>query len=219
MSSEVVKAVFLGVFLSVFFAVNLANAIKILFSSERWSKINREAFRGDRTRSIQLFLAAFGTLAFFTEAVTYCFCVFFGSCRLLKEWAIDVHTGLSICSEAIGFAFVIFGCAIFLWSVLERGRRVNLNRLVTWSAFRYVRHPSYVGYFLMFAGFVLLLRNPIALLPLVAVPGYVGLAVFEEQLLVEEFGDSYVKYQKRTGRFIPKLRSAHTDAYAAVQTS
>ncbi|MCK5022506.1 MAG: isoprenylcysteine carboxylmethyltransferase family protein, partial [Candidatus Pacebacteria bacterium] len=94
-----------------------------------------------------------------------------------------------------------------------------LNRLVTWGAFRYVRHPSYVGYFLMFAGFVLLLRNPMALLPLVAVPGYVGLAVFEEQLLVEEFGDSYVKYQKRTGRFIPKLRSVYADASAAVQAS
>jgi protein-S-isoprenylcysteine O-methyltransferase Ste14 len=67
----------------------------------------------------------------------------------------------------------------------------------------------------MFAGLVLLLRHPMAMLPLVAVLGYVGLAKFEEQMLIEEFGQPYIKYMGRTGRFIPRRRSLWTDVSEA----
>jgi protein-S-isoprenylcysteine O-methyltransferase Ste14 len=29
----------------------------------------------------------------------------------------------------------------------------------------------------------------------------------EEEMLIEKFGDEYREYMKRTGRFLPKLRS------------
>jgi protein-S-isoprenylcysteine O-methyltransferase Ste14 len=215
-SSEVVKAVFLGGFIAVFFTVNLANAIRVLLSSgQQSSRIDRETFRGDLARSIQLIAAGFGTVVYFAVIGVYCLSVFVGSLEFLSAWTIDVVPSLSICSDVMGASCISVGCFIFLWSILERGRQSNLNRLVTWGAFRYIRHPSYTGYFLMFAGLVLLLRHPTALLPLVVVPGYVGLATFEEQMLIEEFGELYTKYQGRTGRFIPKRRSAWTSVSIA----
>ncbi|UCD97166.1 MAG: isoprenylcysteine carboxylmethyltransferase family protein [Candidatus Bathyarchaeota archaeon] len=215
-SSEVVKAAFLGGFVSVFFIVNLVNASRILLSSgQRSSRIERETFKGNRVRSIQLTIAGFGTVTYFAVIVVYCISVFVGLFELLSAWTVDLHPTLSVCSDVVGATFIAVGCFIFLWSILERGRRSNLNKLVTWGAFRYIRHPSYAGYFLMFTGLVLLLRHPMALLPLVAIPGYVGLATFEEQMLIEEFGEPYLKYQRRTGRFLPKRRSPRTDVSEA----
>lgn len=78
--------------------------------------------------------------------------------------------------------------------------------LVTWGPFRYVRHPSYLGYFLMFFGLFFLLLNLVALVPLLAIPGYIRLTTYEEQLLIARFGNEYVEYQKTTGRFVPKMK-------------
>jgi len=58
----------------------------------------------------------------------------------------------------------------------------------------------------MFFGIFFLLQNLVALVPLIAIPGYVRLTTHEEQLLVARFGNAYVEYQKRTGRFLPKMR-------------
>ena len=80
------------------------------------------------------------------------------------------------------------------------------HKLVTSGPYRYVRHPSYLAYFIMFFGLFLLLLSLIALVPLIAIPGYARLTTHEEELLVKRFGDAYVKYHKRTGRFLPKVR-------------
>jgi protein-S-isoprenylcysteine O-methyltransferase Ste14 len=71
-----------------------------------------------------------------------------------------------------------------------------------------VRHPQYVGYFIVVAGFFLLLLNTIALAPLLSIPGEVRMATIEEEFLTRKFGGSYVNYQKVTGKFFPKIRRA-----------
>jgi len=58
------------------------------------------------------------------------------------------------------------------------------HRLVTWGPYRYVRHPSYSGYFLMFMGLALTVNNPLVLAPILAVAGYARLVDTEERLLV-----------------------------------
>ena len=57
----------------------------------------------------------------------------------------------------------------------------------------------------MFFGLLLMLLDPIALVPLIAIPGYIRLAAYEETLLIQEFGEAYIHYKRRTGRFIPRL--------------
>jgi len=69
-----------------------------------------------------------------------------------------------------------------------------------------VRHPSYLGYFLMFVGLFLLWPNIFMLFPMLAIPGHYQITFEDERLLVQRFGEEYVSYQNRTGRFVPRLR-------------
>jgi protein-S-isoprenylcysteine O-methyltransferase Ste14 len=58
----------------------------------------------------------------------------------------------------------------------------------------------------MFTGFILLWHALIALVALVAIPGYVLITRREEEMLVAMFGRQYTQYQKNAGRFFPKMR-------------
>ena len=81
------------------------------------------------------------------------------------------------------------------------------HKLVTHGPYRWVRHPMYTALFLMGLGWLLLTGNwftggplmvAIFLLVLVRVDR-------EEALLTETFGDAYVAYIQKTGRFLPLL--------------
>lgn len=78
------------------------------------------------------------------------------------------------------------------------------HKLVTWGPYRYVRHPAYLAYFILFIGLPLTLLNLIAIIPLIAVPGYIRIANIEEALLTKRFGNEYQRYQQATGKFFPK---------------
>jgi protein-S-isoprenylcysteine O-methyltransferase Ste14 len=103
-----------------------------------------------------------------------------------------------------------FGYFLFVWSVLARGRYATSwdmsedHKLVTWGPYRYVRHPSYAAYFILFAGLFLMLVNLIAVIPFIAIPGYVQITNIEEELLAKRFGDEYAHYQRITGKFFLK---------------
>ena len=76
--------------------------------------------------------------------------------------------------------------------------------LVTWGIFRYVRHPLYAGHFLMFFGSMLLRLHWVsAVLYGLFLMGQVARARIEETKLAGSF-DEYVRYQRRTGMFLPK---------------
>lgn len=75
------------------------------------------------------------------------------------------------------------------------------------GAYRWVRHPSYTGGTLMFAGLGFALTNwaSLAILVLSAVVTYSYRVHVEERALVQTLGDPYVAYMKRTKRFVPFL--------------
>ncbi|CAI5760768.1 unnamed protein product [Candida verbasci] len=82
---------------------------------------------------------------------------------------------------------------------IQRDSKPN-HKLITHGIFKYVRHPSYFGFFIWFIGMELLLNNVIILV----VGGYIlwnffkKRIVFEEGLLVNFFGEDYIKYRSRT---------------------
>jgi protein-S-isoprenylcysteine O-methyltransferase Ste14 len=79
--------------------------------------------------------------------------------------------------------------------------------LVTAGPYRWVRHPFYVTIFLFMTGFSLLCAVwPFALLMGAVLVLLAVRTPLEERKLVERFGDAYVAYAARTGRFIPTLR-------------
>ena len=152
-----------------------------------------------------LLLAIMGTATFFFESFLYVLLGFSNQSFPLSSGMVQVNI------ESFGMLIMVFGYAIFLWSVLARGRYATSwqmpadHILVDWGPYRYVRHPSYLGYFLMFIGFLLLSQSMLALISFIAIPGYALITRREEELLVSKFGERYVRYQKSVGRFIPKF--------------
>jgi len=208
MLPDSVVAACLVFFLSTFFAVNLYN-ILIQHRGRRGGRVYAEV---QRPSGPTMYAAAFGTLMLFLEMLAFPAMVFTGFGVYLHVPPLQLAFPFDSYVQVAGAAVLGAGWFIFLWSVIVRGRysvaweMVEDHRLVTWGPYRYVRHPSYLGYFLMFCGFFLLWLNLIALLPLIAIPGYVKAATREEELLIRRFGEDYRRYQERTGRFFPRRR-------------
>ena len=113
------------------------------------------------------------------------------------------------------------GAALFvgaLWLFYKVHRELGRNwsdslevreqhALVTDGLYRYVRHPMYTAFFMWAVAQVLLLPNWIA-----GPAGLVGFGTLflfrvgrEEQMMLDNFGDAYRAYMKRTARLIPGI--------------
>lgn len=202
-------AVFLAVCLAFFWGVNLYNLRR--HSTER----RGEEFRAevDRPGGVAVMLAAFGTGVFFLESGLYIILAFMDHFWILGDSVFQLRFSFDSQVQLSGIVITGFGYALFIWSVLARGKFATSwempqnQELVTWGPYRYVRHPSYLAYFILFTGFFLIVLNLLAVIPLVAIPGYVGLVNREEELLTRRFGVEYLKYRRKTGRFLPRRKT------------
>lgn len=113
-----------------------------------------------------------------------------------------------------GLVCMAAGALLRQWAMSALGKRftgvVTIqadHELVDSGLYRYVRHPSYTGAFLMWAGLGLALTNGASLAALLAAAALAyGLRVrMEETALREAFGDRYRAYCRRTHRFVPWL--------------
>lgn len=114
-----------------------------------------------------------------------------------------------------GWGLILSGTVIILWavSVLRSGvvGRIEPRRLriVTHGAYRYIRHPVYVGLVLVLLGVSLRLRSwpGIAATALLFLPCAVYRARREEHALEERFGGEWTAYRKATGFMIPRFQA------------
>ena len=112
---------------------------------------------------------------------------------------------------------VLAGLALSIWSIVYMKRVGKGNpfdamghelaprtrHLMTGGPYRLSRNPMLSGTYLYYLGIVLALWNGWALLVLVAVAALMMLQVrSEEKRLEADFGEEYLAYKKRTGRFI-----------------
>jgi protein-S-isoprenylcysteine O-methyltransferase Ste14 len=80
------------------------------------------------------------------------------------------------------------------------------NHLIITGIHRYVRHPLYLGTFLFIWGLFLDLPYASLLISNIIITAYTLIAIrFEENKLVEEFGEQYRLYQKTVPKIIPGL--------------
>jgi protein-S-isoprenylcysteine O-methyltransferase Ste14 len=111
----------------------------------------------------------------------------------------------------IGFALMIAGGALILWTFRSLGKNLTdtvvtrrEHTLVTRGPYRWVRHPLYAAAAILIVGMSLITANWFFL-----VTGGIVLALLvrrtrtEEENLVRRFGDDYRAYMARTGRFFP----------------
>uniref|UniRef100_A0A915K185 Protein-S-isoprenylcysteine O-methyltransferase n=1 Tax=Romanomermis culicivorax TaxID=13658 RepID=A0A915K185_ROMCU len=91
---------------------------------------------------------------------------------------------------------------------LIASRKKSSHVLVTHGIYKFCRHPSYVGWFWWSLGTQILLSNPLCLI----IYGYVSWSFFNERIYYEEetllqfFGQQYSDYQRRVGTGLPFIR-------------
>ena len=109
--------------------------------------------------------------------------------------------------------FDLFGVrqALLHW----RGRERPPMRFVTPALYRFVRHPLYVAWIVVFWAAPTMTVGRLLFAALAT--GYILVAVkLEERDLVAEFGDEYRSYRESTPAFVPRLgRGAGAEAEAA----
>jgi protein-S-isoprenylcysteine O-methyltransferase Ste14 len=111
-----------------------------------------------------------------------------------------------------GVVVMVGGIAIRQWSVASLGRfftvevRVHENQtVVERGPYRWVRHPSYTGMILTFAGMGLALGNWASIVVLVVVPtaGLVVRIHFEERALLAGIGEPYRRFSATRAHLFP----------------
>lgn len=149
-----------------------------------------------------LFVALLAQWLAMTAAFTIAFTMPFGALAYRRFW---FWCGLALlvagsllrqhCFRMLGRSFTAAVVVVQEQKIVERG------------AYRWIRHPSYTGGVLMYAGMALALGNWISLLAvLVMVLGsYLYRVHVEERALIETLGQPYREYMRRTRRFIPAV--------------
>jgi protein-S-isoprenylcysteine O-methyltransferase Ste14 len=207
MLPETTVASFLVVCLACFFSVNLHNVLR-MHKHDDDMKPHAEI---EHPSGFTVGLAALGTFVYFAETLAYSFLVFTKLFSLPDSFPFHIQPPFMLYTQIAGIILTALGYFLFIWSVITRGKYAvswtmrDNHKLVTWGPYSYVRHPSYLAYFLMFIGLFTLLPSLFTLAPLTAIPGYFQVSRQEEELLTRRFGKEYEEYQKKTGRFIPKL--------------
>ena len=113
------------------------------------------------------------------------------------------------------FGVVVAITVVFLLFWMFRSLGMNItdtvvtrrdHTLITDGPYRWIRHPLYTFGSLFFIS--LSLVTGIWLIPLLAIPTFAILiqrTSIEERALQERFGDEYLRYSERTGRFFPRF--------------
>lgn len=100
---------------------------------------------------------------------------------------------------------------IYAQSVLDRNWSGNLkiqkeHRLMTAGPYGRIRHPIYAAMILWSAGLALFTANVFFVLLFLLVVFFLFSRVpKEEKIMIEHFGDDYIKYMEKTGRYLPKM--------------
>jgi protein-S-isoprenylcysteine O-methyltransferase Ste14 len=177
--------------------------IRIYYQRKIKSKKSLTKEHGSRLRLLPGAIAALVTIVFGLEYI-------FAPGTFEFVYAIEYPTWL----RWIGALMLAIGISL-LWSAHHFLGKSFHSLVVTKEGqvlvengpYKWVRHPIYTAYFLNYIGGGLLASNWV--LTFIPVLGF-GLMIYlrlgeEETAMIDEFGDEYRQYMKRTGRFLPKI--------------
>jgi len=139
--------------------------------------------------SLGLFLVVWGGDSFFLRKTTF-----------LSD-AVPLFIRLLLLALSLGVSFYLSKSGHVVISHKEPPKGV-----VTTGAFRYVRHPIYLGTLLFYLGLSMVTASLLSLALLVFIfVFYDYIASYEEKLLEARFGEEYWNYKRRTGKWAPWL--------------
>ncbi len=115
---------------------------------------------------------------------------------------------------AAGLALMWIGLAFRQWSIAALGSFFTMDvqihedhRVIDRGPYRWLRHPSYSGGLAIVIGFGLAEGSWLSLAVTCAIPlaAYLLRIRVEERALLEELGEEYAAYARRTARLVPRL--------------
>jgi protein-S-isoprenylcysteine O-methyltransferase Ste14 len=119
-----------------------------------------------------------------------------------------------------GIAIALLGFALLQWAQNTLGknwsdtpRMMKEQELITSGPYQFIRHPIYTAFLLILGSTLFISANWLIGLAWIGmttleVASRIG---FEENLMLEFFGEQYRGYMKRTGRLLPKVSAGTTD--------
>ena len=138
--------------------------------------------------SVAVFLVVWATDSFVLHWSTF-----------LKQW--DPHSVRMV----VTIVAAVLAVALFFSgrTVIQKERP---DYVVDTGPFRLVRHPLYLGALLGFAATAISSLSLISLALLIPIfVFYNYIASFEEKLLEAKFGEAYRNYERRTGKWLPRI--------------
>ena len=123
-------------------------------------------------------------------------------------FSIDVAEGL------VALAVMLFGLGLRVWAAVTLGgyytrtlMTTEGHKVVTSGPYARIRHPAYLGVLLLWSGFGVLSSSLViaTIFPVMFTIVYLYRISVEERMLVEELGDDYVQYRRRTRKLVPFL--------------
>jgi protein-S-isoprenylcysteine O-methyltransferase Ste14 len=110
----------------------------------------------------------------------------------------------------------VAGLAVSLWAFasfpqIGTGHYIDSGqRIVSRGIYRWIRHPIYLGVFLVWIGFALGCQSLAAgtAIAVYVLPAYLLYIRAEEEMMSSHFGDEYARYCERAGALLPRLGHA-----------
>lgn len=115
---------------------------------------------------------------------------------------------------AIGAILAVTGLLIRIISILTLKQhftytvtKIDNHKLIDTGLYKNIRHPGYLGQLLIFFGISIALSNWISMISMMlpVLIGYLNRIHVEERFMIEQMGQKYLDYQKRTKKLIPMI--------------
>lgn len=110
-----------------------------------------------------------------------------------------------------GFSLLLFWWAIFTARNLDFAFSDKVGNIVTTGPFRFVRHPFYSSYILVWVGSTLLFNSLILWITLMYLMAFYFLSARKEErvILLSEHSSKYEKYIQNVGMFLPRIKNGN----------
>lgn len=115
----------------------------------------------------------------------------------------------------IGLIFMLLGLVLRSWGVYTLGRYFTWHvtvqsdqKVIREGPYRFLRHPGYAGGLLSYFFSAIFLHAWFAaILAAIILPlAFIRRIRYEEQLMVDTFGEEYIEYQHQVGTLFPRVR-------------
>jgi len=171
----------------------------------RKQTLGRESEKEESLRDPQTIFLSIVILVYFATMFIYI---------LLPDWIFWAHLELHIIIRWFGVALGVLSIGLLTWIHQTLGRQYAAkleiqkeHALIEAGPYKKVRHPMYTV-FISFSLAVAFISSNLLILIfaiLIAIP-FNWITQKEERMLTDQFGEDYLSYMDRTGRFLPPIR-------------